>query len=416
VSVAEGDAATTAQTAAGEWRQYWTLPVSAALGYSAAVLHTYSIGSFIAPLQQEFGWTRAQISAGITIAGLTGAALSVPLGMLVDRLGPRRVGLAGVLLMTVAFASLGTATGTRTNWLLLWSFVALANVGLQVTIWTSAIASRFEASRGMAFAVAVSGASVGATVFPLLATWLIGAHGWRTAFEAMGGVWLVLVFPIVFLFFRGAQDYRRVSPEPVADTLPGISVAAGLRLPAFYQLVLVGGLMTFAALGLIVHFVPILRDRGADPLAAAGVASLIGVFSIVGRVGTGLLLDHLPGKVVGAGACCLPVIACVLLLLDGSSGTSQAAAAACIGLTVGSEIDVIAYLASQHFGLKKYGVLFGVITGALALGVALGPLAAGAIFDHFSSYSLFLDLTVCLMAVSGVALLSLSRPAFAKIP
>src|SRR5262249_46540657 len=161
------------------------------------------------------------------------------------------------------------------------------------------------------------------------------------------------------------------------------------RLPAFYKLVLVGGFMTFAALGLIVHFVPILRDRGTAAMVAAGVASLIGVFSIVGRVGTGLLLDRLSANVVGAAACCLPVVACLLLLFDGSNGTSQTVAAACIGLTVGSEIDVIAYLASQHFGLKRYGVLFGVVTGALALGVALGPLAAGAVFDHYGSYSQF---------------------------
>ena len=98
-------------TAASEWRSYWSLPLAAALGYSTAVLHTYAIGPFMASLQQEFAWSRAQLSVGITIAGLVGAAFSVPMGMLVDRLGPRLVGLIGVLLMTAAFALLGYRDG-----------------------------------------------------------------------------------------------------------------------------------------------------------------------------------------------------------------------------------------------------------------------------------------------------------------
>src|SRR5262245_32013485 len=118
----------TTQTAAAEWRGYWFLPLAAALGYSTAVLHTYSIGPFIGPLQQEFGWSRAQISVGITIAGLAGAAFSVPMGLLVDRFGPRIVGLIGVLFMTGAIALLGTATGDAANWIFLWCLVAFGNL------------------------------------------------------------------------------------------------------------------------------------------------------------------------------------------------------------------------------------------------------------------------------------------------
>ena len=83
------------------------------------------------------------------------------------------------------------------------------------------------------------------------------------------------------------------------------------------------------------HFVPILKDAGAQPLAAAGIASLIGIFSIVGRLGTGVLLDRFPGHIVGAGAFLLPIVAAVLLLFYGGNPISQAFAAAALGLTVG---------------------------------------------------------------------------------
>lgn len=402
-------------SASAEWRSFWYLPLAAALGYSTAVLHTYAIGPFMAPLQQEFGWSRAQLSIGITIAGLTAAVFSVPIGILVDRLGPRLVGVIGVLLMTASFALLGTATNDTTHWLLLWSFIAFANLWLQTTVWTSAVASRFETSRGLAFAVTLSGASIAATVFPVLATWLIGSYGWRTAFPAMGGIWAALVFPIMLLFFRGARDKGRKDPVATVsatNTLTGMSVAEGLRSPAFYQLLLASGLFTFTALGIIVHFVPILTDRGADPLAAAGIASLVGIFSIFGRLGTGLLLDRFRAHLVGAGAFLLPIIACALLYFDGANPLSQSLAAAIFGLTVGAEVDVIAYLVSRHFGLKHFGVFSGAMVAALALGVAFGPLGAGAAFDRYGSYGQFLLLTMAFMALSSLALATLSRPRF----
>ena len=158
---------------------------------------------------------------------------------------------------------------------------------------------------------------------------------------------------------------------------------------------------------------PILKDAGADPLAAAGIASLVGIFSVLGRLGTGLLLDRIPGHVVGASVFLLPIIAYALLYLYGAQPLSQAVAAAIFGLTVGAEVDVIAYLASQHFGLKNFGVFSGTMIGALALGAAFGPLAAGAAFDRYGSYRQFLVLTMVCMAVSSLALGTLSRPRFA---
>ncbi|MEO6718459.1 MAG: MFS transporter [Novosphingobium sp.] len=402
----------TPATAIQEWRQYWTLPVAAALGYSTAVLLSFGLGPFIQPIQQEFGWSRASISMGITIAGLTSAAFGIPMGMVVDRWGPRRVGLVGLVLMPAAFALLGTATGSLTNWLMLWGCIAIANLGLQSTVWTSAVASRFETSRGLAFAMTLSGGSLTSTVLPLIATAFIIAFDWRVAFMAVGGIWFMATFPLALLFFRGAQDtggkWRRSAAAPVVD-LPGLTVAEAIRTSAFYKLLAASGLFAFTAIGTIIHFVPILTDRGATPMGAAGIASIVGIFSFIGRLGTGLLLDRFSGRLVGAGIFLLPVISCALLLFDGANPTSQASAAAFFGFTVGAEIDVIAFLISRHFGLKSYGVIFGAIVTALATGTALGPLAAGAAFDRFGGYSEFIILTAVLMGLSSLAVASLEE-------
>ncbi len=410
-------------TAGQEWRRYWTVPVAALLGYSTSSLHTYGLGAFVEPLQEACGWSRARISMGLTISGLTGAVLAIPIGVMVDRFGPRIIGLIGVVAMTGAWALLGTATGSLVNWVVLWSVVAIANLGLQGTVWTKAVGSRFEKSRGLAFAVALSGAPVTAALLPVIATALIAAYDWRTAFMGIGLIWLAVAFPLMFLFFRSSHEERDKHPEPQqpvgaeqateAHDLQGLTFAEAYRTSAFYKLLFACALFAFTVIGLVVHFVPILTDQGAERLAAAGVASLVGIFSIAGRFGTGFLLDRFPSHIVGGLIFMFPVLSCGLLLTDGANPVSQIVAAVLFGLTVGAELDVIAYLSSRRFGLKSYGSIFGAMMAALSVGVALGPLAAGAAYDMFGGYSQFLWLTMAAMAASGLAILSIGRTAVA---
>ena len=398
-----------------EWRAYGYLPFIAALGYATSVIHVYSLGPFIAPLQEAFGWSRAQISFGLTISSFISAIFCIPMGMLVDRIGPRRIGLVGVLLMTGAFAMLGTASGSITNWALLWVLISIATLGVQATVWTSAINGRFEKSRGLALAITLSGASLSAALFPLLATWLITHYGWRMGFFGLGGIWAAMAFPFLLLFFRGAQEELKTkaattaTPE-VARVLTGLTLGEGLRTLALYKLLMAAGLFSFTAIGAVVHFVPILTGAGASPLEAAGIAALVGIFSIIGRLGTGFLLDRFPAQHVGAIAFLLPVVGFSLLLLDGSNPVYQMLAAATLGLTVGAEVDVIAYLAARYFGLKSFGALYGAMVMALALGTSFGPLTAGAIYDIQGSYLTFLVINIVLMGASAVALFSLGRP------
>jgi MFS family permease len=391
------------------------LPIAAAMGYSTSVIHIYGLGPYLEPLQTAFGWSRSQATVGLTIATFINAVFCIPIGALVDRLGPRPVGLLGVLLTSAAFALIGTATGGAANWYMLWAILAFATLPVQATIWTSAVATRFEHSRGLALAVTLCGASIGASVFPLLATFLIGKYGFRSALLLEGALWAALTFPTLLLFFRGSRDARHAKTTAVAPMLHGVSVREGLRSSVFVRLFLASALFTFTIIALVVHFVPILKDRGAEPMAAAGVASLVGLFSIAGRLLTGLLLDRFRASLVGAAVFLLPIIACALLLLAGENRAGQMIAASIVGLTLGSEVDVIVYLTTRHFGLKHFGTIYGGLLTALSLGTAFGPLAAAAIHDRTGNYEPFLALTIVCMAASSVALATLPTPKFASV-
>ena len=318
-----------------EWQDYWPLPVVAALGYTASVLHMYSFGPFIGPLQAEFGWSRASVSMGVSIASFAGALLCVPMGLVVDRMGPRRVALVGVPIVACGFGLLGTASGGIANWIALWFVVALGGLAVQPTVWTSAVASRFEVSRGKALAITLAGGSVAAATLPILSAWLIGAVGWRWAFHTIGLIWMFVIFPIVLIGFRGAHDAggQNGGPHRSSSAVPGeprVGLREGLRMPVLYKTMIAALFIAVTMIGLVVHFVPILTDQGVAPLRAASVASLIGVASICGRLGTGFLLDRFEGHWVGALGCLLP--ACVCLLLWDSAWIGLPAAAILLGL------------------------------------------------------------------------------------
>lgn len=398
--------------ALAEWRRYGILPIAAALGYATCVIHIYGLGVFIEPISKEFGWSRTATTVGLTLSTVIQALCAIPIGMAVDRFGPRKMAIIGVALTCAAFANLSNATGDMANWYLIWIVMSLASLPIQATIWTSAVASRFHASRGIALAVTLCGASVALIVFPFLGTELIQAYGWRDAMRIEALIWLAVAWPIVIFLFRGAQDEKVPAGETkaAAAILPGMSLIDGLKTTIFLRLLIVALLFTFAMIGLNVHFPLILKGYGFTPLEAAGLASLIGWFSIPGRIVTGFMLDRLRASLVGAVAFLLPGIACAILLFGGGSGMSVALAAAFIGFTLGAEVDVLVYLTTRYFGLRNFGGLYGGILAALSVGTAFGPLAASRVFDVWTSYDPFLMSTLVMMGLSSLLLASLPRP------
>ncbi len=394
-----------------EWRNHFMLPIAAMFGYSVSVIHIYGINPYIIPITNEFGWTREQFTWAFTLAILFQAVMAIPLGILVDRLGSRMLGLAGIVMVCLAFAALSTATADLGKWYMLWGIITLAALPVQATVWTSAVASRFNASRGMALAVTLCGASIAQFAMPPLATGLIGSYGWRSAILAHGLIWLAVVLPFVFFCFRGARD----KAEPAATieapaTLQGISFWDGLRSTIYVRLLIASLCFTFTVVALNFQFMPLLSDWGIAPGKAALLASLIGVASIFGRLSIGWLIDRYRASLIGGVVFLLPVFAVMLLLQGHDMGLTPALVAVLLGFTLGAEVDVLVYLTTRFFGLKNFGALYGGLLGALSIGTAVGPLIASRIFDQTKSYDQFFWLAIGLLAMASLSLFTLPKP------
>lgn len=393
---------------AAEWRAHWTLPFAALIGYSAIGLQSYGIGPFVPHLEQAFGWSRAEVMIGVSLSNAVGVFLNILIGMIVDRFGPRRVALTGLLVKTGSFALLATATGSLLNWSLLWVVLAVGVVLVQSTVWTSAVAARFDHSRGLAMAVALSGTPITAAVCPVLATWLIGAYDWRVAFVGVAATWLLVTLPVTFLFFRDPPRAETSATGPAF--VSGLTFREGVRTAAFWRLIVGFGAFSFYNMAMAPNLVPLLGETGVSAMEAAGIASVMGLVGIVARLTVGLLLDRFPGGLIGAVTQFLPVIGCAILLMDDPGVPLLTLAVATFGIATGAEIDTALYLATRHFGLRAFAALFGAVITFGAVNAAIGPYVAGWLHDRTGNYDGLLLMIMIAMTIGALAMLTMGKP------
>ncbi len=225
-------------SAAAEWKLHWKLVLAAAIGFSFHSVAGYSIGLFMEPLNQEFGWSRAHISAGLTISALVSIPLSPLVGAMIDRWGARRLAIPGLILKALSFVVLATATGSELQWYALWVFYSVVALGVKSTVWTAAISGVFSAGRGLALAATLSGTAIAQILAPPLTQWLIDAFGWRASFVWLGVGWGTPALLICLFGLFDVHDTRRKAGESASDAppLPGLTVHQALRSAPLWRI------------------------------------------------------------------------------------------------------------------------------------------------------------------------------------
>lgn len=367
--------------------------VAAALaGMSFATIAMSSMGLFMEPLTAEFGWTRAQVTYGLTIVSLFGVPLSPLIGALIDRWGSRRLAIPGVILAACALAAFSLASGSLRQWIMLWVLYAMAAIAIKTTVWTAAASSVFVASRGVALAVVLAGAALSSTATPLVAQWLIDDYGWRSAYLWLGLGWGGFVLVLVLLFFFDARDYergrvRKTAVSAVPASLSGLTLSEGLRNPALLRIAAALLLSTFLGVGITVHKVPILTETGITRHGAAQIAAAAGIAGLCGKLFTGWLLDRWRSGWIGGICLSLPALACALLLEPLRNPVTIVAAMVIFGYSAGAYLHICTYLTTRYGGLRSFGKIFGLMASLMALGSGVGPVVVGLVYDRFGSYT-----------------------------
>lgn len=371
---------------ANEWRAGWPVVTASLVGMmvSAWTLPFYLLGPLTLPLMEQFGWSKSGLAlsaSALSIGATIGAAL---FGRVSDLIEVRKVAL--ISLSAFGF-SLLLAPMISALWQLqlLYFTAGLLGAGCGGIAYMRAIGSRFQAARGVALAVALSGTGLAAFSVPLVAYAINAVFGWEGVFVLLGAVIILVGLPAIYWGLgatpKGASQPER--PKEAAET--GMTRAEAMRDPRFYLImgmVILFGLFISA---LIINLVPILQAQGLTAARAAAIASSMGLAMIIGRLGVGWLLDRWPPSLVGAGTFAVGAIGSLLLALAGAEYALLTVIS--MGLLVGAEVDLLSFIVLRYFGVRNYGEIYGWLYGAYTL-VSMACPPFGALLLEQGGYRL----------------------------
>jgi MFS family permease len=365
----------------------------------------YTLGLFIKPLNQEFGWDRASISAAGGVAAIA-SAITIPfVGSLIDRWGVRTVLLPIIVLCAASVALIALTPKSIVVFLLLFAITGVLGSGQGPLGYAKVVSSWFDDRRGLALGITMSGIGLGAALIPQYAQFLIGNLGWRAAYAGLGLLTLMVAFPAVFLFIREPTRPKIVAAQSSAaeDRPADLEVREVLGGRRFWLIACALLLVSTVTQGLVVHTVPLLTDNGYSPETAAALMIAVGLSTMAGRLLSGYLVDRIFAPFVAALFFLLPCLG--IYLLD--STISPVAGIISLGLASGTEIDMIGFLTSRYFGMKRFGQLYGYLFASFVVGSAVGPLVMGLAFERLHSYEPALWMFGTFMVLASGAILSL---------
>ena len=383
----------------------WTALLGCFIGMAVSMssMFIFPFGLYMKSVTSEFGWSRTQYSAILSLIAVCNV-VALPLsGIAVDRFGRIRCILIGLLLGCSFSAALSVVHSY-------WAFVAigcLASMAGCLALYPayfSIVRGWFDRNLGLALAFTSAGVSVGVAAFSFLIKARIDAAGWRNAVATVAGCALIIGLANLLCLVR-----ENKGPMPASERLSegspvmveGKSLSQAVRTRAFWLFSAAFLLIVFAGAGPNTHLPALVSDRGGSAAAIAAAVAAIPIGAFVGRIVTGVLIDRFPVIVVAL-IFCLGQALGILMLWAALPWT--AVAAFLIGMAQGAELDMMGFVMARRFGRLAYARIFGTSFALSQLGLIIGPVVMAAVFDANKSYDLAL-LTYPLLPLVAIVLI-----------
>lgn len=375
----------------------------------------YTFGSFLEPLQRDFGASRGAISLVFSLAGFLYFGLGVVAGPMADQWGAKKPVALGMVLIGLGLMLASRAQSIEQVYLAYGLGVGLG-LGCAYVPALGVVQHWFVRRRGLASGLAVSGIGVGTLVMPPLATWLIASFGWRSAYVSLGVLALVLGLGAARLIVDHPQT-RALGPDgdpaplPTATPpKPGLTTREAIRTPRFIGMYVACLLCAIGIFVPFVHLVPYAQDHQIASAQAVLLLGLVGVGSTAARFFLGGVADRM-GRDAFQIVMYIGMAASLGVWAIARDFWSLAAFATLFGLIYGGWVAILPAVVADHFGARHVGAILGTLYTSAALGTLLGPTAAGFAFDVSHSY--VMPIAICAVAnvlAAGVALLTLRTP------
>ena len=392
----------------------------------------YGFGVMLTPIQQEMGWSQAELTGAFSLMLLISGISAVPVGWWLDRHGARGLMTLGSCLATMAIIAWAQVQ-TLAGFYLIWMAIGVITAMILYEPAFAVAATWFVRQRSQALTVLTLGGGLASVIFVPLITWLIQLYGWRTTLWILAGILAVTTIPLHALLLRRAPrtmgtladgaslpvrapDQAVSHPDPVIHHAgQPIALDSALRNRAFWGLSIAFALSNLSAIALAVHLLPFLTEQGYPPVFAALTASVLGGSQIPGRLIFGPLGSRLSLRVITA--CLFAMMTGGLLILWLAPTTwTILIGAALFGMGSGASSPARAALVGDFYGITNYGMINGVMALVLTLARAGAPVAMGLLYTWTGGYTAVFWVLILSAAGAVVGILLTRKPILQTSP
>jgi len=367
-------------------RYRWVIVAAGGLLGCVAFGAMFSLPVFLRPIARDTGWSITGISSAMTFAFLAMALGSIAWGNLSDRLGPRRVVLAGSLLLSVSLALASRATSLAAFQVVFGLFVGAGTAAIFAPMM-ACVTAWFDTHRSLAVSLVSAGMGMAPLTMAPLAAWLVTKHDWRTALLIIAALVAAIMLPVGLLIRRPpALEKELGATAPGQAREIDLSLGQALRSPQYIILVLTNFFCCATHSGPIFHTVSYAVSCGIPLMAAVSIYSVEGLAGLGGRIAFGILGDRFGAKRVLVAGLLAQALA-ALAYLYARELASFYAVAALFGFIYAGVMPLYAVLCRENFPMRMMGTVIGGLAMAGGLGMSTGPVTGGLIYDALASYA-----------------------------
>ncbi len=393
---------------------YWIILAGFLTQFIAVGMTNYVVGSFMIPMTDEFGWSRAEFSASRSIGQIILAATGFLIGSYIDRFGGRRFMLVGGVVLALSLFSLGRINSLA-QWLIINGLVLTAGAAMVGNLVVNVTLGKwFVEKRGRAVALAGMGISLAGITLPPAVTWLIDSFGWRTAWEVLAFSAAAITLPAALLVRRSPEDYG-LHPDGKTDTevlagdaeaaaadfMKSMTRAQAMRTSSFYFLVLAFGLFQISITVMLVQTIPLMTDAGYSRLIASTMISLSSIPAFLSKPLWGIMIDRYNPKRLAALGAAVTGSAIVLIVFSVSLKVDWLVFGGFLlmGIGWGGLLPLQEVIWASFFGRRYLGAVRSTAMPFTFGMSAVGPALVGYYYDAAGNY----DLALLIIASCNIA-------------
>jgi MFS family permease len=395
-----------------------TAHLGIALGLSPLPFYTLSV---LAPaLHESLNLPVSVLMSGLSVMTVTVVLLGPWVGRLADRFGVRRVASISCVAFGVSLMAFALNQGSVWQYCLHWLILSVAGLGTMPAVWIKSLNQVPGKNRAQIFAWALCGTGVCALLLPAMtlgilhqaSTPLLGVDlkSWQWAYIALGALPILVVWPLILAMPAPTTVSHQIDGDEAVNSPTGIALNDAVKTSQFWLIGLAFLPIAFAVGGPIPNLALIFKQHGMDEFAVKSALPLLGFFVIAGRLLGGWLMDRFFAPRVACVLFALPLLAMMGLVFATSAVSSSVMAlfvVAGLGLSIGLEYDLLAFLVVRYFGQKAFGAIYASLYSAFALGAGFAAAIYAAVNEKLHSYDAILLLGALGMAMGAVLLLRL---------